>query len=274
MRVGSVTDVDDTRSHAALALSQQVAAMNDVETSQAALGALIGAPPPHLDTLRSGATLSQPEGAAADRARRAVSDELAVKAAEAAVRSAQFDMDRGRAQRLPVVDLIAAYGGNYATGNITDPVNFGTNVRDKQINLQVSMPLLDGGGMSARVAEARALRSKAMADLVGAQRQAALDAKQAYSSVISGLSQVSAPESAVSAAQNAVKGNRIGYGLGLRINSDVLNAQQQLFSATQDLEKARYDTVFQGLKPKAAVGELSDEDLSRVSALMQPAVRN
>jgi outer membrane protein len=269
--VGSVTDVDDTRSHAALATSQQVAAANDVETSQAALEALLGVPPPVLDTLRSGALLAQPEDDAASWARRAVSDGPTVKAAEAVVHAAQFDLDRSRSARFPIVDLIAAYGGNYATGNITEPVNFGTNVRDKQINLQVSMQLLDGGGISARVREARALHSKALADLVGAQRQAALDAKQAYSGVISGLSQVSALESAVSAAQNAVKGNRIGYGLGLRINSDVLNAQQQLFSATQDLEKARYDTVFQGLKLKAAVGELSVQDLVRVSALMQPS---
>jgi outer membrane protein len=268
--VGSVTDVDDTRAHAALAISQQVAATNDVQTSQSALEALLGAPPPVLDTLRVGATLAPPENDAADWSRRAVSDGPAVRAAEAAVRSAQFDLDRSRSQRLPVIDLIAAYGGNYATGNITEPVNFGTNVRDKQINLQVSMPLLDGGGMSARVAEARALHNKAMADLVGAQRQAALDAKQAYSGVLSGLAQVSALESAVSAAQHAVKGNRIGYGLGLRINSDVLNAQQQLFSATQDLDKARYDTLYQGLKLKAAVGELSVQDLVRVSALMQP----
>jgi outer membrane protein len=269
--VGSVTDVDDTRSHAAQARAEQVAAANDVETAQAALEALLGAPAPRLDAMRSGATLEPPADSLESWTQRALSDDPAVKAAEAAVRSAQYDLDRSRSQRLPIVDLIAAYGGNYDTGNITEPVNFGTNVRDKQINLQVSMPLLDGGGMSARLAEARALHRKALAELTGARRQAVLDAKQAYSAIISGLSQVTALETALSAAQNAVKGNHIGYGVGLRINSDVLKAEQQLFDTTQDLEKARYDTVFQGLKLKAATGELEVQDLIRVSALMEPS---
>ncbi len=49
----------------------------------------------------------------------------------------------------------------------------------------------------------------------------------------------------------------MGYGLGIRINSDVLNAEQQLYSTLQDLHKARYDTLFAGLQLKAAAGELS-----------------
>jgi outer membrane protein len=132
------------------------------------------------------------------------------------------------------------------------------------------MPLFSGGGIQAQVAESRAKRAKAQADLTAAQRQAALDARQAYSGVLSGVSQVQALETAVAAGQSAVKGNRIGYGLGIRINSDVLNAEQQLYSTMQDLEKARYDTLFQGLKLKAATGELSDQDLQAVNGLLAP----
>jgi outer membrane protein len=40
----------------------------------------------------------------------------------------------------------------------------------------------------------------------------------------------------------------------------------------QDLEKARYDTLFEGLKLKAAAGQLSPADLIALNASLQEAV--
>ena len=54
----------------------------------------------------------------------------------------------------------------------------------------------------------------------------------------------------------------------MRINIDVLNAQQQLFSTKRDLSKARYDTLVNGLRLKAAAGTLTEEDLESVNRLL------
>jgi outer membrane protein len=268
--VASVTDVDDTQSRAALAEAQQVAAMNDLESSRAALEAIIGVTPPKLNSLKDTAVLSRPTpNDVASWVNRAVADNPAVKAANAAVSVAEYELDRSHAQRLPTVDMVATYGGNYSSGNITEPSNFGANVRDRQVSVQVTVPLLEGGALHAHVAEARAKRGKAQADYTAAQRQAALSARQSYAAVLSGISQVRALEISVAAGHSAVKGNRIGYGLGIRINSDVLNSEQQLYSTLQDLDKARYDTLFEGLKLKAATGELSSDDLRGVNALLE-----
>jgi outer membrane protein len=59
--------------------------------------------------------------------------------------------------------------------------------------------------------------------------------------------------------------NKLGYEVGVRINIDVLNAQQQLFAAQRDLSKARYDTLLAGLRLKAAAGQLQSSDISRLS---------
>ncbi len=269
--VASITDVDDTRSRASLAEAQRVAAMNDLESSRAALEAITGQPPSGLSPLRTDVSLPTPVPADVTTwVRRATDDNASVRAAQAVVKGAQYEVDRSRAQRLPSVDLVASYGGSYAGGNINEPIDFGTKVRDKQISVQFSMPLLDGGGMHAQVVEARAQRAKAQSDLDAAQRQAALDARQSYSAVLSGAAQVQALQTAVTAGRNAVKGNRVGYGLGIRINSDVLNAEQQLYSSMHDLDKARYDTLYSGLKLKAAAGQLSDHDLVAINALLQP----
>jgi outer membrane protein len=61
----------------------------------------------------------------------------------------------------------------------------------------------------------------------------------------------------------------VGYKLGIRINIDVLNAEQQLFTAQRDLSKARYDTLLQGFKLKAAAGALSEADLKAVNAMLR-----
>jgi outer membrane protein len=270
--VASITDVDDTRSRAASARSEEVAALNNLESARAALEAVIGEPPEKLAALRDGVVLPKPfPSDVGDWVQHATSDNPKVKAAEAAAKAADYEVDRARAQRLPSVDLIATYGGNYAGGNITEPINYDTIVRDKQINLQVTVPLLDGGGMHAQVAEARAQRSRAQSDVMAAKRQAALDARQSFAEALSGVSQVDALMTAASAGQSALKGNQVGYGLGLRINSDVLNAEQQLYKTMQDLDKARYDTLYAGLKLKAATGELAEDDLRAINALLEAA---
>jgi outer membrane protein len=268
--VASVTDVDDTQSKTALAEAQQVAALNDLEAARAALEAIIGMPPEGLNTLKPEAVLPRPMPSdAASWVEHAIADNPSVKAAQAAVKAADYELDRSQAQRLPTIDMVATYGGNYSSGNITEPTNFGSNVKDRQVSIQVTVPLFEGGALQARVAEARAKRSKAQADLAAAERQAALSARQSYAAVLSGVSQVRALETSIAAGRNAVKGNRAGYGLGIRINSDVLNAEQQLYSTIQDLDKARYDTLFEGLKLKAAAGELSPEDVRAVNSLLE-----
>jgi len=269
--IASITDVDDTQSRAALAEAQVVAALNDLESSRAALEAIIGASPPALAALKDAAVLPRPVPAeVASWINHAIAENPAVVAANAAIAVADYEIDRSRSQRLPTVDMVATYGGNYSSGNITQTTNFGTNVRDRQVSVQVSVPLLEGGALRAHVAEARAKKSKAQADYLAAQRQAALSARQSYSTVLSGVSQVQALETAIAAGRNSVKGNKVGYGLGIRINSDVLNAEQQLYSTLQDLHKARYDTLFAGLQLKAAAGELSPDDLRAINALLSP----
>jgi outer membrane protein len=268
--VAAITDVDDTQSRAALAEAQLEGAINDRESARASLEAIIGEPPPALSELKDGAVLPRPiPSDPAVWVTRALQDNPAVKAASAAITVADWELRRSEVQRLPTVDLVASYGGNYSSGNITEPTNFGSNVKDRQVSIQFSVPLLEGGAIRAHVAEARAKKSKAQADFTGAQRQATLSTRQSYAAILSGVSQVHALETAVAAGRSAVKGNKVGYGLGIRINSDVLNAEQQLYSSVQDLVKARYDTLFEGLKLKAATGELSADDLKAVNSLLE-----
>ena len=151
---------------------------------------------------------------------------------------------------MPTVDLVAGRSRTLYSGDTTNQDTPYTN----SIGVQWNIPLFAGFGTSSKVREAIALEDKARNDLEYTRRSAAQSARQAYLGVTSGLSQVKALEAAEVSSQSALDSNKLGYEVGVRINIDVLNAQQQLYSARKDLAKARYDAIMNGLKLKSAAG--------------------
>ena len=132
------------------------------------------------------------------------------------------------------------------------------------------MPLYQGGLIDSRVREAIAQQDKVSADLESALASAILNVNKSFFGVMSGLAQVSAFEVAVTSNEMAVNSNKLGYEVGMRLNIDVLNAQQQLFATRRDLARARVDTVLNGLLLKAAVGNLNEADIQTANQWLTP----
>ncbi len=146
----------------------------------------------------------------------------------------------------------------------------GGRTSNTSVGVQWNIPLFSGFGTTSRVREAIALEDKARNDLENTRRTAAQGARQAYLGVTSGLAQVKALEAAERSSQSALDSNRLGYQVGVRINIDVLNAQQQLYTTRQSLARARYDTIVNGLRLKSAAGTLKEDDLAQVNGLLKP----
>ena len=89
------------------------------------------------------------------------------------------------------------------------------------------------------------------------------------SGVKNGLSQVRALEAAEVASLSSLEANKLGYEVGVRINIDVLNAEQQVFMTRRDLTNARNNTIINGLRLKQAAGTLNEDDLKRVNLLLK-----
>jgi outer membrane protein len=66
----------------------------------------------------------------------------------------------------------------------------------------------------------------------------------------------------------AVAADKRGVEVGLRLNLDVLNAEQQLFQSKRELVKAKFDALIAGLKLRAAAGNLSGDDVEKLNALL------
>ncbi|WP_442783081.1 TolC family outer membrane protein [Collimonas fungivorans] len=266
----TITDSNEAQASYDLVIAQEIAASNNLEVARNVLQQIIGKPPAPLATLRAGVQLSAPQPAAIENwVSSAEQQNFGVVGQEIALNSAKYEIKRNRAGHLPTVDLVASRAHSDVSGS---PIPFyNISQTGNSIGVQWTIPLYAGGAVNSGVRQAVALEDKARSDLESARRNAALNARQAYLGVNSGLAQIKAYEAAEISSQSSLDSNRLGYQVGVRINIDVLNAQQQLYSTRRDLAKARYDTLMNSLKLKSAVGALKEEDLQQINALLTPA---
>jgi outer membrane protein len=265
--VSSITDVREGKSRADLARSHLVSAQNELDTKSAELGKIVDEVPDQLVALSPSASIPLPQPNNQQYwINQARESNPAVRAAQAGLLVAEATVGKARAEHTPTLDLVASYGENYSSGSTTMPTDFASKGQTRQIGVQFTVPLFAGGGTGSRVAEAVDNKYRAGAELEVAKRQAATDGQTAFAGVVNGLSQITALESAVESTQNTVNDTHAGYKLGVYNNVKVLDAEQLFYTAKRDLVKARYETLFQALKLKAATGVLSEEDLINANA--------
>ncbi|HTD06126.1 TolC family outer membrane protein [Undibacterium sp.] len=267
----TITDTHEAQARYDLTVAQEFAGVSDLQIKRAALQQIIGKEAGELALLKTGIKLSSPQPERIDDwVGSAEKQNYGVIASQVNVEIAQRDIQRNRAGHYPTLDLVASSGRNSNGGmplSISSSGN--TVVKNNSIGVQWSIPIFSGFGVDSRVRESIALEDKARNDLEFARRTAAQGARQSYFGVNSGLAQVKALEAAEISSQSALDSNKLGYQVGVRINIDVLNAQQQLYTTQRDLAKARYDTIMNGLRLKSAAGTLKEDDLAEVNGLLQ-----
>jgi len=261
----TITDTHEAQAAYDLVVAQEFAAVNDLDNKRNALQAIIGAVPASLAPLRAGVALAAPQPASVDPwVSSAETQNYGVTVSELSLELAKRDISKNRAGHYPTLDLVASSTRREVNGQT---VQSGTT-RNNAIGVQWSVPIFNGFAVTSRVRESIALEDKARNDLESNRRNAALQARQAFLGVNSGLAQVKALEAAEVSSKSALESNKLGYQVGVRINIDVLNAQRQLYSTRTDLSRARYDTILNGLRLKAAAGSLREADLIPVNDLL------
>ncbi len=262
----TITDTHEAQAAYDLVVAQEFAALNDLENKKSALQAIIGTAPTALATLKTGVALASPQPAVIEPwVSSAESQNYGVVVSQLGLELAKRDIQRNRAGHYPSLDLVASSTHNKVSGQT---VQSGSTT-NKAIGVQWSVPIFSGFAVTSKVRESIALEDKARNDLEATRRNAAQVARQSYLGVNSGLAQVKALEAAEISSQSALDSNKLGYQVGVRINIDVLNAQRQLYSTRRDLSRARYDTIMNGLRLKAAAGSLREDDLVPVNNLLQ-----
>lgn len=261
----TITDTHEAQARFDLVTAQEIAAESELEIRRQALQSLLGKMPDSLAAPRKDAILNPPEpNRLEDWISAAEKDALPVQIQLAQAEIAAREVDRQRAGHYPTVDIVANRGKAKSFNTTTIDSDY------SNIGLQLNIPLFQGGLTTSRQREASANRDAARAGLEAARRNATLAARQYYLGVTNGLAQVNALKAALVSSQSALESNKLGYEVGVRINIDVLNAENQLYVTRRDLAKATFDTLMAQLRLKAAVGSLSEEDLARINSLLEP----
>jgi outer membrane protein len=267
----TITDTHEAQARYDLIVAQEIAAQNDVENRRRALQLVTGKEYASLKPMRADIRLAPPNPRDMQSwVELAEKQSYPVLAQEAATEVARLEAKRASAGHLPTVDLVGTYGQTSETPTTATIAPVNRDLTTASIGLQLAVPLYQGGAISSREREAAANSQRAREDLENAKRTAALNTRQTYLAVINGIAQVGALEQALTSSQSALDSNRLGYEVGVRINIDVLNAQQQLFSTRRDLALARYNAVLNHLRLKAAAGSLREEDLEEVNRALMP----
>jgi outer membrane protein len=265
----TITDTHEAQARFDLTSAQEIVAQNAVDTQIRQLQQLTGKIYPRLKPLRADVKLSPPNPATMQSwVELAEKQSYPVVIQEAGSEIASLQTKFARAGHYPTLDLVGTYGQTNQTGTalsaFSSQANLGT------IGLQLALPIYSGGGVSSREREAAANYEKSKQDLENARRASALSAQQNYLLVINGITTIGALEQALVSSQSALDSNKLGYEVGVRINIDVLNAQQQVFSTRRDLLQARYGTIMNHFKLKAAAGALREEDLEQANRALEP----
>lgn len=260
---GTKTDMLETQARLDLAEVQLIEANDNVTYTRENLTAIIGIEPGQLDTLNSPHILNKINSLNLESWEQlAQRNNPELIAGRLAVESARLEISRIRAGHYPRVDLVASYNkGDSETLN-----TYTQNSVNRTIGVQINIPIYQGGVINANTRQAVAAYSRAESELDVRTNKVLGDLRKAWSQIQSGGRKIDALSKAVNSGKISMAATEKSIAGGARINLDLLNAQQRLYSSQLDHARASYDYVLSMLKIRAAAGTLDYQAIIEVSA--------
>ncbi|MES2546262.1 MAG: TolC family outer membrane protein [Pseudomonadota bacterium] len=258
----TITDVNEAQARYDLIVAQEIAAVNEFEIAQHEIEQITGEVPPALATVKADLQANALNQSMQNLLDVALQNNLNVAIQQDTLKLAEQDVAFNKAAHMPTLDAVANYSDNYNNGGLN---GFGSELNSASIGLQLQIPLYQGGAISSRVRQALLNQQKAKDDLEIVRRQTDLETQRAYLNLSSSIAQIKALEQALISSQSQLDSTKLGYEVGVRISVDVLNAQQQLFSAKRDLLQARYNYLVNIIRLKSATGIVAEVDLQDIN---------
>jgi len=267
----SALDEQEAAVQYSLSMADQAEARANVEVKKAALEEISGPLDSPVVRFRPGARPSAPEPGDVDSWKSAaLRGNSSVQADIQLVASAEDNVARVKARRLPTVDAFSAYGRSFSSGNSTDLFSFTVNAYQWQVGLGFSWKIADAGASRALIGEAESRLLQVQQVLERDRRSAVAEAEGAYYQLVASRSRIEALESGVIAAEVAAKGNVAGYRIGVRNNSEVMQSQAKAFAAKSELAIATRDAFLAAVRLKRAAGILDADCVRSISDLISP----
>jgi protease secretion system outer membrane protein len=265
---GTRTDIDEAQARLDLTIAQELEARQNVDLARRQLQALIGRPvlEPVAPVDVGALPLAPPAPASLEEwTSRAEASSPEVASARAQLEAARADVERAQAGHYPTLDAIAQISRNN-NDNITRP---NTRFHQKQVGLQLAVPIFQGGYVNSQVREALALVDRAGGRLDALRHDLGVRVHREFRGVTEGVLRVRALEQAVRSTEQLADSSRRSFAAGARTRLDILNAEQQAGAARRDLAQARFNYVVARVRLKAVAGDLQADNISEVNAWLR-----
>lgn len=196
----------------------------------------------------------------------AMTNNPALVAQREAVNVAQKEIKRQNAGHYPTLDAVFRNHNEDVGGSL-----FGgaSEVETQEMILRFNLPIYSGGSVSSQKRQAVARYHSAEQELTRIMRESRRQSRENYWGVVNSVKRVNAFKKAVEAQQATLDLRRAAYDARLETAISVLDAERDFYSAKRDLSRAKYDYLINGLRLKALVGVLTQDDLMLVNNWLQ-----
>lgn len=163
---------------------------------------------------------------------------------------------------------VALQGNTTQTTNITSQSNF--FVPDKQnlsnVVLAMNFPIFQGGLVQANTKQAQFDFQTASEALEKVYRDVVVNSSIAFNTIVDGISKVKADRQTIISQRSSLESTYAQFQVGTRTMVDVVNAQQKLFEAQEQLASDQYGLINAMLNLKYLAGSLNVNDLAEVNS--------
>ncbi|MEE7560094.1 TolC family outer membrane protein [Xanthomonas sp. Kuri4-2] len=271
-----ITDVHEARAEYDQARADSITARNTLKDYYQALTELTGQPVTGLRSLPEDFRPAVPANYSnVDQlVSTAIAENPALKAQQLQVTAAESSVNAARAGHLPTLNLTGSLGRSTswgdASGDISNEVSDlgGPRTDTNTVGLTLSVPIFAGGATQSAVRQALAQRDIQQDAFEQQKRALDRNTRNAYQTVVAGISEVEARRLAVVSAQAAYDASQVGLEVGTRTVLDVVQNQRTLFSAQLDYAQARYNFLQNRLLLAQATGKLDIAELQDINRLL------
>nr|WP_315472199.1 TolC family outer membrane protein [uncultured Undibacterium sp.] len=258
---GTKTDMLETQARLDIAEAMLIEANDALQNARSTLSGMTGLDVTKLDGLSDVFNAIPVAGDFQDWKATAEKNNPELSAARYSLEVAEKEIQKSRAGHAPRLDLNASY--NHGLSETFATRNQDLNMRT--IGVQLVIPIYSGGYVNATTNQAVARRDRARAELDATASKLMIELRKQFNAVNSGVLKIQGMERAVKSATLLVEATAQSVKGGIRINADLLNAQQQLMTAKRDLAQARYGYLLGFLRLRVAAGNVNVDDLRTVA---------
>lgn len=268
-----ITDVHEARAQYESVRANTIVTRNALEDAYQALTEITGTSVHNLKGLPEDFQPALPGDHDADGwVTAAIDNNPALKAKQLQVQSSEADVETARAGHWPTLYLNGGYGDSKSFGDSTlsgrPTLPSDRQNRGPTLGLTLNVPIFSGGAIQSRVRQAIAQRDVDNDQLEQQKRALVRNTRNAYQTLVAGISEVEARRLAVVSARSAYAASQVGLEVGTRTVLDVLNNQQTLFNAERAFALSRYNFLQSRLLLEQAAGTLDINDVQDVNRLL------